>query len=121
MANPETKFVLFHGGFPWGDDILAYMHACPNVYSDLCWLPLLSPTAAADMLHKLIEVSPINRISWGCDTWTSEESFGARISFNKVLSKVLTEKVQSGYFGLEDAHIIAKKILNTNAKDLYKI
>jgi uncharacterized protein len=86
--NPRTKFVLFHCSYPWTSDIGALLHAYPNVYPDLCWLPLLSPSAAQRMLHELIEIGTSDKVCWGCDTWTSEESFGALLAFRSVLANV---------------------------------
>lgn len=81
-SNPDTKFVLFHCSFPWADDVTGLLHAYRNVYCDLCWLPILSPSAAEYTLHQLIEIGTSDKICWGCDTWTSEESYGARITAN---------------------------------------
>ena len=120
-ANPDTKFVLFHGGFPWTDDILGLMHANQNVYSDICWLPLLSPTTSEYFLHQLIEVGTSDKICWGCDTWTAEESYGARLAINDVLSNVLSVKIEKRYFSIENAELIIKNILYNNPKRLYKI
>lgn len=120
-SNPDTKFVLFHAGFPWFNDILSFLHDCPNVYADICWLPLLSPTAAKETLHKLIEVGTADKVSWGCDTWTSEESYGARLAANEVIATVLHEKIEQGYLNIDDAKVIAENILYKNAKQFYKV
>jgi uncharacterized protein len=119
--NPDTRFVLFHGGFPWSHDIVGLLHGFQNVYSDICWLPLLSPTAAESITHNLIEVGTAEKICWGCDTWTSEESYGARIALNDLLAKVLSKKIENGYFGMNDAECIVENILYNNPKSLYKI
>ena len=120
-TNPNTKFVLFHVGFPWCDDILAYLHSCKNVYTDMCWLPILSPTAAEDALHKIIEVGTADKVCWGCDTWTSEESYGARLRMNEVLASVLSRKIETGYLNVSEAKYIINNILINNPKELYKI
>jgi hypothetical protein len=41
-ANPRTKFILFHGGYPWVGEsaVIAMRHK--NVWLDSCWLPTLS-------------------------------------------------------------------------------
>ena len=119
--NPNTKFVLFHASFPWTDDVLALLHNCPNVYIDVCWLPLLSPTRAVLTLQQLIEVGTADKICWGCDTWTSEESFGARLAINSVLTEVLESKVRSRYISVAGAEQLARNILYNNAKTLYKL
>lgn len=120
-GNPDTKFVLFHGSFPWTDDVLALLHACENVYADLCWLPILSPTKAKAAMHEFLEAATLDKLCWGCDTWTPEESYGARLAFNHVLSKVLMEKIQDGYLTFKDVEYIARSILYTNPQKLFKI
>jgi hypothetical protein len=120
-TNPDTKFVLFHGGFPWTDDILGLLHANQNIYTDICWLPLLSPTTAEYTLHQLIEVGTSEKVCWGCDTWTSEESYGARLAINDVLASVLSEKIEKRYFNINNAECIIENILYNNPKSIYKI
>jgi len=117
--NPKTQFVLFHAGFPWTEDIIGMMHLFPNVYADLCWLPLLSPTEAKNTLHQLIEIGTSDKITWGGDAWTSEESCGARLAIDDVLHLVLSEKIDSGYLSTFGAEEIVDNILHNNAKSLY--
>lgn len=119
--NPTTKFVLFHGGYPWLGDICGLLHNYPNVYADLCWLPLISTSAAQRMLHELIEVGTSDKVCWGCDTWTFEESYGALLAGRHVLAKVLSEKVHDDYLVLDDAQIIIDNIFYHNAMKLYNL
>ena len=119
---PQTKFVLFHGGYPWYHEIGALAHNHSNVLVDLVWLPLISTTAAVSALHEYIEVVPSSdRIAWGSDSWTSEEAFGALMAFQHVLASVLAQKVQSSYIGMEDAKDIAEKLMYRNARKIYNL
>jgi len=94
---PDTIFVLFHGGYPWFHDIGALAHNQSNVYIDMVWLPLISTSAAISALNEYIEiVQSIDRISWGSDTWTSEEAYGALLAYQHVVASVLTKKVEEG-------------------------
>lgn len=120
-CNPETKFILFHGSFPWTDDITALIHKFPNVYPDLCWLPILSPDKAVQMIHQLIEVGTADKVSWGCDTWTSEESYGALLAFRHVMTRALQEKIEHGYLDMEDAKAIIDRYTSRNASAIYGI
>ena len=113
--NPDTTFWLMHGSYPWVSDIAGLTHAYPNVWADLCWLPLISPTAAHRLMHELIDVCNADRVVWGCDTWTSEESYGARLAFLEVLSQVLYERVELGRMRESDAQRYAKAIMHDNA------
>lgn len=117
--NPETKFVLLHCGYPWIEDIVGMVHEYPNVYPDLCWMPILSYTASQRSLHELLEAATSDKLCWGCDTWTSEESYGALLAFRFVLSRVLTEKIMDGYFSIEDAKMMIDHIMMDNAVQLY--
>ena len=121
VKNPDTKFVLFHGSYPWTDDIAGLLHNYSNAYADICWLPIISQSAATRLLHELIEVGTLDKITWGCDTWSSEESFGALLALRHVLATVLSEKIASGYLNMKDACLIIDHILYKNASELYKV
>lgn len=119
--NPDTKFSLMHGSFPWTSDILAYLDMYPNVYSDVVWLPALSPTTGEYALHQLIEVGTSDKVFWGCDSWNSEESYGAKMTMAEVLARVLETKVENGYFSMTHAREMIAKIMRENAKDLFRV
>ncbi|HZJ58583.1 MAG TPA: amidohydrolase family protein [Clostridia bacterium] len=113
--NPNTIFWLMHGSYPWTSDIAGLAHVYPNVWADLCWLPLISPTAAHRLMHELIDVCNADRVVWGCDTWTGEESYGARLAFLEILSQVLCERVDMGRMREGDAQRYARAVMYDNA------
>ncbi len=117
--HPDTRFILFHCNYPWTADINSLLHQYRNVYPDLCWLPILSTSSAQRILHDLIEVGTADKVCWGCDTWTSEESYGALLAFRHVLASVLESKVQQQYFSSGDAMRIIDNIMYNNAAALY--
>ncbi|MBN2554013.1 MAG: amidohydrolase family protein [Spirochaetales bacterium] len=117
---PDIVFVLFHGGYPWIHETGALAHNHPNVHLDMVWLPLISTSAALQALHEYIEVVPSSdRIAWGGDCWTSEESLGALLAYQHVVASVLAEKVDGSYFDLAEARLLAEKLLYRNAQNLY--
>ena len=118
--HPETNFVLFHGGYPWYHETGALAHNHSNVMLDMVWLPLICTSAAIQALHEYIEVVPSSdRISWGSDCWTSEEALGALLAFEHVIAKVLSDKVDDGYFSMDDAKELSEKLLFRNASGIY--
>ena len=119
--NPDTKFVLFHIGYPWMDDIFALTHYYPNVYPDLCWLPLISPTAAEYALGQLLDIGSAEKLFWGCDTWTGEESFGALLAAQHVFSRVLEARIDAGLTDKEGAAQVIEDVFHSNPKALYRI
>ena len=112
----KTTFVLMHGGYPWMDDTCGLAHAYSNVIIDLCWLPLISSSAAVRFLHELLDVCNGDKIVWGCDTWTGEESWGALLTMADVLSTVLDEKISAGKLTKNNAFRLAEGIMGNNAK-----
>jgi len=73
------------------------------------------------MLHELIERAKFDRIFWGCDTWTAEESFGALLAFRHIPALTLAEKVIAGYFTCADAFLVIDAVLHKNLQCFYKL
>ena len=118
---PGTRFVLLHCSYPWIHDISMLVSKYANVFPDLSWLPLISTRSATTMLHELIERATLDRIFWGCDTWTAEESFGALLAFRHVLALTLADKVSEGYFTRADALQVIDAILLKNPLRFYEL
>ena len=51
----DLHFDLFHGNYPF-NNLAGMLHQIPNISADLCWLPIISPTACQRNLTELIEV-----------------------------------------------------------------
>lgn len=119
--HPSTRFVLFHLSFPYIDDVIALAHNFENVYPDICWVPLLSYNTAVDAISRLLDTVNSDKLCWGCDTWTAEESYGAVLAMAHVLSVALTQRVSEGFMTPERAKEICRRILYENAKKLYQL
>ena len=118
-ANPRTKFVLFHGGFPWVGEtgVIAMRHK--NVWVDSVWLPQLSYTMAKRAYQEWLEVMPSDRIMWGADTVQAEGIYAATVWTRQCLSEALAEKVDRGELREEQALTIGRQILRENALKLF--
>jgi predicted TIM-barrel fold metal-dependent hydrolase len=118
----RAKFDLFHGGYPYTGELLALAKNFPNVYLDLCWLYIISPSAGARMLHEAIETVPSNKIfAFGGDFIIPEGAYGHSVMARRVVSRVLTEKVEDGYLTEEDATTLARCILRESPAALYRL
>ncbi len=120
-AYSDVRFVLFHGGFPWVRHVGALAHNHPaNVIIDLCWLPIISTSAAVSALHEYIELLPdIGHLTWGGDCWTGEEACGAAMALRHVLGRCLAEKIADQDLRPRDAETIAHRIMHANARSIY--
>lgn len=118
--HPATKFVLFHGGYPWIGECAAMAHNYGNVFLDICWLPLISTSAAIRAVREFMEAG-INghRIAWGGDCQSGEESVGAALAFRHVLTEALAHLIDEGYMTMADAEKMAQGIAHENARALY--
>jgi hypothetical protein len=114
--HPGTRFLLMHLAYPWSRDLLGMAFVYRNVWLDLTWAPLLSPSHFKLALHEAIEVLPDeSRLMFGGDNWHAEETYGAIRRTRRLLAEVLEEKVGAGYFHEDDARRLAAKVLRENA------
>lgn len=120
--HPRTRFLLMHLAYPWSRDLLGLAFVYRNIWLDLTWAPLLSPSHCRLALHEAIEVLPDeSRLMIGGDNWHAEETYGAMRTFRRLLTDVLEEKVRSGYFAEADAVRLAGKILHHNAAEFFRL
>ena len=118
----EAKFDVFHGGYPYMAELLALAENFANVYLDLCWLYIISPSAAARMLHEAIETIPANKIfAFGGDFIIPEGSYGHSVMARQVVSRVLTEKVEEEWLTEEEAVRLGQQMLRDNPAGLYRL
>jgi len=114
--HPRTRFLLMHLAYPWSRDLLGMAFVYRNIWLDLTWAPLLSPSHFKLALHEAIEILPDeSRMMLGGDNWHAEETYGAFKTARRVLVEVLEKKVATGYFEEADAQRLARKILYDNA------
>jgi len=118
-ANPNTKFVLFHGGFPWTGETGVIVMRHKNVWIDSVWLPTLSYTMAKRAYQEWLEMVPSDRIMWGADTVQAEGIYAATEFTRQCLAEALAEKVQRGELREEHASRIGRQVLRENALKLF--
>lgn len=118
-ANPKTKFILFHGGFPWIGETGVMAMKAKNVWVDSVWLPTLSYTMAKRAYQEWLEVMPSDRIMWGADTVQAEGIYAATEFTRQCLAEALAEKVERGELREEHAVRIGRQVLRDNALKLF--
>jgi len=118
----DVKFILFHGGYPFGGELASLAKGFKNVYIDMCWLYIISPSYSERYLHEWLETVPASKImAFGGDFRNVENIYGHLLFAKQVVTKVLTEKVSDGYFTEEEAIKIAQMILHDNAIRILKL
>jgi len=117
-----VQFILFHGGYPYGGELASLAKNFRNVYIDLCWVYLISPSYSERYLHEWLETIPANKImAFGGDYENVENIYGHLLFAREIITKVLSAKVRDGYFSEKEALKIAQMILHDNAVNLFHL
>jgi hypothetical protein len=120
--HPRTRFLLMHLAFPWSRELLAMAFVLRNIWIDLTWSLLLSPSHFKPAVHEAIEILPDeSRMMLGGDNWHVEETYGTMKLGRRLIGEVLEEKVAGDYFLQEDAERLANKILRENALEFFRM
>jgi hypothetical protein len=120
--HPRTRFLEMHLAYPWSRDLLGMAFVYRNIWLDLTWSLLLSPSHFKLALHEAIEILPDeSRLMFGGDNWHVEETYATMQLARQLIGEVLEEKIASGYFGIEDAERLARKLLRENAIGFFRL
>jgi len=119
---PTVNFVLMHGSYPYAAELTTIAKYFPNVYIDMCWMYVISPSYSARNLNEWIETVPSNKImGFGGDYLNIENAYAHLLIGKQVVAKVLISKVQDGYISESEAKNIARMILHDNAVNLFNL
>lgn len=122
MAHPRVDFCLFHGSYPYGGELAVLAKNFPNVYIDMCWSAIISPSYSKRYLHEWIETVPANKIlAFGGDYSVVELVYAHAVMARRIVAEVLIEKVSSGYLSEKEAIAVAQRILRTNALEVFRL
>ena len=116
----KCNFDIFHAGYPYSDQLIAICKQFPNVYFDLCWIADISTHLYKEILNKLIEIIPSNKIfGFGGDYMFIEGLYGSQKLARKSISELMYEKIKQNYFNFDQAVGFVEKILYQNPRDVY--
>jgi uncharacterized protein len=122
MEYPDIDFILFHGGYPYGGELGTLAKNFPNVFIDMCWTYVISPSYSERYLHEWIETIPSNKImGFGGDYSFVEAVYAHSVMARQTIANVLIEKVRTRYLSENEAIEIAKMILRENALRIFKL
>jgi len=116
----DTKFDLFHLGYPYLAEMGALIKCFTHVHVDFCWAHIISPTTSARALSEYLDTVPSNKIiAFGGDFLYAELAYAHAQIARRVVAKVLAAKIQEGFCKEEEAVELAKRILFDNAASLF--
>jgi uncharacterized protein len=118
----DVRFVLLHGGYPFGSELASLAKNFRNVYIDLAWLYIISPSFSERYLHEWLETIPASKImGFGGDYDNVENVYAHQLFARQVIGNVLVQKVKDRYLSEKEALQIASMLLYENAVDFYRL
>jgi len=118
----DVNFALFHGSYPYGGELATLAKSFRNVFLDMSWIYVISPSYAERYLHEWLETVPSNKImAFGGDYHNVENAYAHSLMARAVISKVLIEKVRTAYLTEEESKTIAKRLLYDNVVEFFRI
>jgi len=123
VKHPGTRFDLFHIGYPYQEEVLAFAKHFTNVYVDMCWIWIIDPLAARRFLKQAIVAVPGHKVfGFGGDYGSQAELvYGhLRIALQQI-GIALTEMVAEGWLTLSQAVEVARRILHDNPVECFRL
>ncbi|TRO59463.1 amidohydrolase [Candidatus Bathyarchaeota archaeon] len=122
MEYHKAKFDIFHGSWPYCGTLGALAKNYPNVYVDMSWMHIISPSRARSALSDWLDEVPASKIlGFGGDYLMVEGAYGHSVIARDNISRVLAEKVDDGVYMFEEAKKYASWMLRENPKRLFSI
>jgi predicted TIM-barrel fold metal-dependent hydrolase len=117
---PKNRFVFFHIGYPYYEEMIALAKHWTNAYLDMCWAWIINPVAAKDFLKKYLVTAPANKVfTFGGDYYPVELVLGHAVLARQGIALALSELVEEGWMDLDDALELVDPIMHGNAREFY--
>jgi len=119
----EVRFDLFHGNWPYLGDLLFLGKNYPNVALDCCWLHIIDPDYAAELLERSVMVLPHTKVhGFGGDYGDVPEFVAGHLQIAREnIAGVLARLVERGWLEEEEALSLAADWLFNNPNRFFKL
>jgi hypothetical protein len=122
LEYPNVQFDVFHIGYPYQQVLSVLAKTFPNVFIDMCWAHIISPTACVRALVEWIDSVPYNKISaFGGDYCFIDGVVGHQSIARLDVSVALSRKVEEGVCDLDDVKRIAKALFFDNPARILRL
>jgi hypothetical protein len=119
----EVRFDLFHGNWPYLGDLLFLGKNYPNVALDLCWLHIIDPDYAAELLERSVMVLPHAKVhGFGGDYGDVPEFVAGHLQIAREnIAGALARLVERGWLEEEEALQLAADWLFNNPNRFFRL
>jgi hypothetical protein len=118
----NVQFDLFHGNWPYMEDLLFIGKNYPNAHLDLCWTYIIDPLYAKELLKRVLVTIPHAKVNaFGGDYFQAPEFSAAALGLaRQVVAAALAEMVGIGWIDEEQAACAAADWLYNNPREFYR-
>jgi uncharacterized protein len=118
-----VRFDLFHGNWPEMGPLLFLGKNYPNVALDLCWLQIIDPLYAAELLRRAVVTIPHSKIhGFGGDYVDAPEYSAAHLTIaREVIASALADLVERSWLEEEQAVGVAADWLFNNPNRFFRL
>lgn len=119
----DVRFDLFHGNWPYMGDLLFLGKNYPNVALDLCWLHIVDPAYAIELMERAVLTIPHTKIhAFGGDFGDVPEFSLAHLQIARQnIAAALANLVEGGWLEEAQAQTIAADWLFHNPNRFFKL
>ncbi len=122
LEYPDVDFDIFHMGYPFQDVVSVLAKNFPNVFIDMAWAHIVSPSASVQALAGWIDSVPVNKISaFGGDYLFIDGVYGHQALAREHVSRALSMKVDEGLMDVERANEISEMLFYKNPYRIFKL
>jgi predicted TIM-barrel fold metal-dependent hydrolase len=121
--HEQVQFDLFHGNWPYMGDLLFLAKNYPNVAIDCCWLHIIDPLYAVEMLERAVAAVPHAKLhGFGGDYVDTPEYSAAHLEIARAaIAAALADLVERGWVTEDEAGAIAADWLFNNPNEFFKL
>ncbi len=119
-AHRNTRFDLFHAGYPYGRELGVLGKHYPNVWLNMCWVYIITMAGARQILSEWIDLVPHYRLlGFGSDLSWPEMIYGHLVMARSCIADVLAEKVERDFLSKAAALELARGLMHDSPLAFY--
>ncbi|MAG35521.1 MAG: hypothetical protein CL878_04650 [Dehalococcoidia bacterium] len=119
-AHRNTRFDLFHAGYPYSRELGVLGKHYPNVWLNMCWMYLISMAGSRQILSEWIDLVPHYRLlGFGSDLTWPETIYGHLSMARSCIADVLAEKVEHDFLSKSVAIDLARGLMHDSPMAFY--
>ena len=120
--HADVRFDLFHANWPYMDEYLFIGKNYPNAYLDLCWVQVIDPIYAVELMKRVLVAVPHKKLmAFGGDCSCPETTIGFLILARDNVACALSDMMDSDWIQMHEAKEIAADWFFNNPNEFFKL